>query len=480
MAEVSSLSLAASIDSLVQQFRTSERKPVVALENRKTRLNARLKVLADLQAKLTTLQTIAKQLGLTGSSSSFLAYTVSSTASTVVTATASSQATVGVHTVLVTNLAKADTVLSSQFTSSATDIITAEGAGTKTIRLTVNAVNTDVNVSLSAGETNSAVLSNIASAINASGANVSASVVSDTSTTSRLVLTSKTTGSSNAISLTDVSGTLVDSIGLTDAIVAARTAATSSTAGFVYSSTSSLDANFKLDGIDLVRGSNTVSDALTGVTFELKGVQNPGDTPVTLTVAVDKEKIRARVEKFIKDYNDALTFIRSKTAVDPVLKVREILAGDSVFLNLRVSLRTIVGGAVGSVSSGNPKLLSEIGIEMASDGTLSMKDPTKFDDALSSNITKVSDLFNSSNGIAVQLKTLLDGFVSTGGQIDTIKEGANNQLTSLTSRIKQFDERLNRRVDQFRQEFVKLQGVLAAVARQQRMIQSLTTSGSFF
>ncbi len=480
MAEVSSLSLASSIDSLVQQFRTSQRKSIVPLENRKTTLTARLKVLADVKSKLAALQTSAKNLALTGSNSNFLAYTVSSTSSSVVTATASSQAAVGAHTILVTQLAKADTVLSSQVTSSALDIITAEGAGTKTFRITVNGENTDVNVTLSAGETNSTVLSNIATAINASEAGVSASVVSDTSTTSRLVLTSKTTGSGNAISLTDVSGTLLDSIGLTDAIVAARTASTSTTAGFVYSSTSSLDANFRLDGIDLVRESNSVSDALSGVTFELKGVQNPSDTPVTLTVAVDKEKIRSRVEKFIKDFNDALTLLTSKTAVDPVLKVREILAGDSVFLNLRVSLRTIAGGTVTSVSAGNPKLLSEIGIAMASDGTLSMKSTAAFDDALSSDITKVSDLFNTSNGIATRLQTLLDGFVSTGGQIDTSTKGTNNQLASLTSRIKSFDERLNKRVDQFRQEFVKLQGVLAAVARQQQMIQSLTASGSFF
>jgi len=479
MAEVSSLSLLTSIDSLVQQYRASLRKPVVSLENRKTTLNARLSVLADLKTKLNTLYTTVKDLSLTGSSSKFLVYSVSSTLPSIATATATSSAAIGTHTLLVTQLAKADTVLSSQFTSSGTSIVTAEGTGTKTIRLSVNGVNTDVNVTLSSGDTNSTVLSNIASAINASGASVSASVVSDTSTTSRLVLTSKQTGSSNAISLSDVTGTLLDNIGLTDAIVSGRTASTSTTGGFVYSSTSSLNANFKLDSIDIVRESNSVSDALTGVTLELKGTQNPSDTPVTLTVGVDTAEIQARVQKFITDYNDVLGYITSKTSVDPSTHTRQILAGDTVFLNLRTNLRSTVFQQVTSVVPGNPSLLSQIGITVASDGTLSLSDSAKFTEALTTDVVKVSDLFNSTSGIAIKLENLLDTFVTTGGQIDTTVDGVNDQVSSLTSRIKRLDEQINRKVERFRNEFARLQSLMDNVTWQQRMIQSLTTGGFF-
>jgi flagellar hook-associated protein 2 len=470
-----SLSPTASLDQLVQQFRASERKVIVPVENRKTTLTARLNSLGELRTKIETLFQTVSTLSKTGANSAFSVYSVSSTIESVATASATSAASAGTHTLLVTQLAKADTVLSSQLTNAATDIITAEGAGTKTIRVTVNGVDTDVNVTLSTGETNSTVLSNIASAINASGANVRASVVSDTSTTSRLVLTSTTTGSSNAISLTDVSGTLLNSIGLTSAIIAARTASTSTTAGFVYSSTSSLDANFKLDGIDLVRGTNSVADALEGVTIELKGTQLPTDTPVTLKVGIDKEKVKASLQKFITDYNAALSYLRAKTSVDASTKVRQILAGDPVFVNLRVDLRLIAAAQVSSVGSGNPTMLSEIGIEAAEDGTLRIKDSAKVDEALGTDVARVADLFNSSDGIAVRLKTKLGEFVSSTGIVRAAQDGVNASLKSLNDRIARFNERLDQRAERFRTEFTRLQELMSRVARQQQAIQNLLT-----
>lgn len=41
-----------TIDSLAQQYRISQRTPVLSLENRKTNLSARLSALADIKAKL--------------------------------------------------------------------------------------------------------------------------------------------------------------------------------------------------------------------------------------------------------------------------------------------------------------------------------------------------------------------------------------------------------------------------------------------
>jgi flagellar hook-associated protein 2 len=471
MAEISSISF--SIDALVQQYRSSQRKPAVVMENKKTTLNARLKVLADLKTKLSALFSTVKDLSLTGTSSKFLAYSVSSSLTSVAIATASSSAAVGSHTLLVTQLAKADTVLSSKFTSSATTVADAEGAGNKQLSLTTNGTTVTIDVSVAAGQSNSAVLSAIASAVNASTAGVSASVVSDTSTTSRLVLTSKQTGSAQAVSLGDVSGTLLSNIGLTAGIIAGRTASTSTAAGFQNSSTSMLDSNFKLDGIDIERGSNSVSDALTGVTLELKAAQQPTDAAVTLTVGFDKEKVRTQVEKFITDYNAALDLLNSKTSVDAARRTREILAGDTVFLNMRSDIRAIGMSAVSSVSVGNPSLLSGIGIEAGSDGTLSVKDSVKLDDAITTDVKKVSDLFNSSGGIAVQLNNVLDGFVTFGGQMDASSSGVKNQVSGLDARIKRFDERLERKVAGFRAEFLRIQDSIAAATRQQQIIQSL-------
>lgn len=466
-------SSSAAVDQLVAQYRASQRKPIANVENKKTTLTARLNVLGELRTKLETLFSTVKDLSATGTSSKFSTFTVSSTLTSIATATATSSAVSGTHTLLVTQLAKSDSVLSSLFSNSGTDIVTAEGAGTKQIQLTVNGTNTPVNVDLTGGDTNATVLSNIATAINSSGAAVSASVVSVTSSTSRLVLTSKTTGSTDAISLSNLSGTLLDNIGLTAGILSGRTASTGSTAGFAYTSTASLDANFKLDGIDLVRGTNSVSDALTGVTLDLKGTQLVTDTPVTLKVGVDKDAVKASVEKFIKDYNDTLSYLTAKTSVDPNTKTRQILAGDMTFTNLRVNLRTIATGEVTSVVSGNPKILADIGIKAAADGTLSISDSTKFDDALSSDVAKVAGLFNSSNGVAVQLQSKLSNFVSTTGIVQSAKNSLSDSIKNANTRIQRLNDRLDRKVNQFRDEYLKALNAMALISQQQQALQSL-------
>lgn len=473
MAEI--LSISSQIAALVEQYRLSISKPARRLEDRRTTLNTRLTVLAELRSKLTALHTLAKDLKATGSLSKFSVFSVESSLPTIVTGTATSTAAAGTHTLLVTQLAKADTVISSQLSAGATGIADTEGAGTKTIRITVNGVSTDVSFAVEAGQSNETVLNNIAAAINAaSGVGVTASVVADTTGTRRLVLTSKQTGSTNAVSLQDVSGTVLASIGLGADVITNRTASSGTTGGYLYSSMDLLDAKFKLDGIDIVRGTNSVSDVLTGVTLELKATQAPTDAPVTLKIGTDKEKVKTTIQDFIKAYNEALTFLRSKTSVNPDNKTREILASDQVFKDLGIRMRAIVGGVVSSVTTGNPSLLSDIGIKAASDGTLSLSDTAAFEDALLSDVRKVSDLFNSSNGIAVQLSDLLSLFTSSGGQIDIVQNGTQNQLTSIKAALQRTNAQIDRRVEAFRIQFEALQNALNRITLQSQAISRIS------
>lgn len=474
MPEITGIS--SQIESLVAQYRYSISKKVTSLETRKTSLNARLSVLTDLKSKLAALNTMAKDLKATGTSSKFNVFSVDSSLSSVVTATATSSAAAGTHTLLVTQLAKADTVISSQLTSAATTISTTESAGTKSIRITVNGTSTDLSFAIAAGESNSTVLGNIAAAINASSAvGVTASVVSDTSGTSRLVFTSKQTGSTQAVSMSDLSGTVLNTIGLGAGVISGRTVSTATTGGFLYSSTSLLDAKMKLDGIDITRTTNSVSDVLTGVTLDLKGVQASSDTPVTLKIGSDKTKIKIIVEDFIKTYNDALTFLSAKTSVNPDKKTREILASDQGFKDLKISLRGLIGSAVSSVTSGNPSLLSEIGITASSTGTLSLNS-SKFDDALASDVRKVSDLFNSSNGIAVRLNALVETFASTNGQIDIAKDGTQSALSSVKTNLERTNAQIDRKVKLFRDQFLALQSALNRINQQSQTFSRLSMS----
>ena len=471
---------ASAVDQLVAMYVQSVSGPINTLQSQQSQINSQISLYQSLKKNFSTLQTQAQSLGSVGTLTPLAAKAATSSNTSVLTATAQATATPGTHSILVTQLAKNDTLISNQLTQSGTDISTATGAGTFTFGVTVNGTTTNVNVTVNAGDTNSTVFANIASAVNAAGIGVNASVVNDTSTTARLVFQSTNTGSANAISVSDVTGTLASSVGWTSSVISSRTAETSTTAGYVNSAVSSLDANFTLDGIQIVRSSNTVSDVLTGVTLSLAAIQQPTDNPVTLTIGADTSSIQSTVNSFISAYNSAINALNQNindtttTASNGSTSVqRAPLAGDVSFMNLQLSLQNIVMGQVSSAQSGNPNTLSAIGITLANDGTLSISDQTKFTDALNSNPKAVIDLFNSSNGVAVQLDNLLTQFTQPGGVMDQKRIGAQDQVSAMSNQIQSMQANINIQANAMRLQYSAYESMLIQLNQTQSNLNSI-------
>ena len=482
MASTSPISSTSSLDQLGQQYQAMlVSQEITPLQTQQDTLNDRLTALNTLKTKLKTLYDSANGLTQTGSSSEFKTFTVASSQTSVATATATSSAMIGTHTLQVSQLAKSDTALSGQLATSganASSIIGAEGAGVKTFRISVNGTDTDVNVTLNAGDTNATILSAIATAVNGSGSAVRASVVSDTPTTSRLVLTSTSSGSANAISLSDQTGTLLNSIGLGAGVVGGREVSTATTGGYIYSDAGTLDAKFKLDGIDITRSTNTVSDVLSGVTLQLAGVQNATDTPVALSISVDTSSVEGSIQAFISDYNDVMNYINSNSTIDVKAGVNGVFSSDASIRSVRSDLRSMAGLQVSSVASGSLSMLSQLGVTTNSDGTLTLSDTTKLESALASNPTQVSDIFNSSNGIAVRMKSYLNQYVTYGGEMDTEANSVSSQVTNLGTRMDRINAQIDTQVQNYIQQFAQIQELLQEAEYQQQMIQSLFSTST--
>ena len=473
MSSIANLQFFSQVDDLVAQYRASVRKPIIATETKKTNLNSRLTALSDLRTKLKTLKTTIDDLSKTGSESTINAYSVSSSNSDVATATATAVAGESSHALKVTQLAKNDTIVSNRLTRTGTSIIESQLSGTKSFDITVNGTTTSVSVDLVDGDTNSAILTKITKAINASGAQVSASAVIDTTSTARLMLVSKTTGSEQAISLADSSGTLLADLGLTSDVLTGRTKSSSTTAGYSNTSITDLNSIFNIDGIDFEKSTNVVSDVLTGLTLKFSSIQTESDSPVLMNVAADKSKMIDKVKKFITDYNSALSYLTAKTSMDASLNVRQVLSGDSTFVGLKIDLRNIISGVVSSAATGNPKMLTDLGIVIERDGTLTMTSTDILEEKLSS-VAAVADLFNSTNGIATQMKTKLQRMLSSSaGLLDGAVKTTSSQIKNYTDQIARFDARLDKHVEKYRNDFLKLQAVMAQVSQQQASISTI-------
>ncbi|MEK7263008.1 MAG: flagellar filament capping protein FliD [Bacteroidota bacterium] len=475
------------IDQLIEQYRTQKSKPVKKLEEKITSINKKIGSYGDIKSKLNTLMDSAKALissDLTSPSSpdKFESKTVSSSDSTIVSATATSDASNSTYEILVTRLAKSDSIFSNQVTSTDTTIVGIEGAGAKTFSLTVNGTTSNIVVTLNVGDTNSDIIKAIASAINSSDANVTASAVSDTATTSRLLISSKNTGTVDAISFADVAGTLFDNIGLSAAVNAGRTAYTNATAGFQYTDSSTLNASFKFNGVDMTRGSNTITDLIDGITFTLKKTQLITDTPITISTTLDKDSAKSKIDKFITDYNDVIKFLNSKTARNS----NSDIAGDSTYTTILSKLRSIARSQIESISTADgPDQISLLGIKVNSDGTLSFDDVSKFNSYLDQNVRYVADIFVSTDedgfvfeakdGLAHQFKTYIDSLTKPGGQLALSTQSSQQDVRRIKKQITKLETKIEIEVQKYRDEFSRMQTLVQQLGQQYSTVQSLTS-----
>ncbi len=477
----STTSTTTSLSTLEAEYRsTLQSTSVTPLQNQETALNSQISALATLKSDLNTLYTSATSLAENGSLSPFASFNVASSLSTAVQGTATSSAAVGSHTLdSVTRLAKSDLLLSTQFTAAGTSIVAAVGSGSRTFSIN----GTQVTVNLTDGQTDDQALAAIASAINATtGVGVTASVLHVDATHSELALTSTNTGTANRISsVTDGNSTLAavlgyGSVNFTDTPGGtSRTIATSTQAGFIEGYGENLDAQFSFDGVAMTRGTNNITDAVNGLTIQLMGTSS---SPVTLTVSPNSSGIESSVNSFISSYNAVLSYLASQTSTNATTGTRGVFADDTNVRFLSNDLRSLMMHSVSSVAAGAPSVLTAIGITTNSDGTLSLSDTTKFEAALASNPSQVSDLFNSSSGVATLLTAKLKPYVTYGGTIDTETKGLNSQVKTLTDRITTINSRIDTQVNEYALEYEDIQELLDEAAQQQQIVSSFASVGT--
>ena len=150
-----------------------------------------------------------------------------------------------------------------------------------------------------------------------------------------------------------------------------------------------------------------------------------------------------------------------------------------MFRTLRNSLRTITGGVISSVQTGNPVILSQIGITVAKDGSLSLSNTARFDEMIATNAAGVADLFSSTNGVAIRLRDMVDQFTSGTGVIKRSQDSLTSQVTYLSKRIILGDYQISVKADQFRAEYARVQSTLTVLSNQQQFIDSIV-SGSLY
>lgn len=353
-------------DSIIQGLLKIQQQQLDQFNSKKTTIQTKQTAYQSLQTQLVSLRTSAISLA-SSASNPFDARTVTVSNPDAVVATASSKAASGTYQVKINSVATAQQVASQDFT----DTDSAITEGTFSIR-----IGTQSQAEITIDSTNN-TLSGLADAINFANIGVNASIVQDSNSSYRLLLTSAKTGVENQISITN-------------SLAGSADGATQPVFDFDNPVQQASDASITLGSgsgaLTVTSSTNTVSTLITGVTLNLLDA-DPAKT-VNITVAADAEKATTAVKDFITAYNGILDFIDSQTKYDAATDTGAILQGEYSAINIRNQLQNVLQSVIPGGST-KANRLSALGIVTSDTGRLTVNE-TQLQEAINGNIAGVT------------------------------------------------------------------------------------------
>jgi len=448
MASVSSLGVGTSLDlsSLMDSLTTAENARMTPLNTQQSTYKAKLTSFGILQTSLDKLKTAATALQ---NASKIAGTSVTSTnTSFSATLTANTSAPAGSYNISVTQLAQSQSLLSG-VQSDPKAALGTTGAANRTITIAQNG-KTPVTISLDDSQTS---LNGMRDAINAKQSGVTASVIKADDNSYYLALSANDSGTANAMTVS-VSGD--DAL---NKIVGYN--ATSSTNGMKVT-TAAQDAKFTVNNLELTRSSNTVTDALDGITLNLKS-QTSSAGPENLSVTKDPSAMTTAIQAYVDAYNSLQTTIANQTAYTAVDKgatsqdsSNGALFGDGTVRTIATQLRSQNSA---SQPGGDYATLASLGITQDINGRLQV-DSGKLATALNTKPNSVTQFFvgdGKTTGFGTQATNMLTAMLDpTKGTVQSAEDGINKSLKNLTDQMTSTQASINLNLANYKTQFTNL------------------------
>ncbi len=422
------------VASTVTQIQASEQAIETPWKNQLTALQAQDTVLSSLGSDLATLTTSLQ--ALTDFTGVFSEKQGSSSDTDVLSLTSASiAASAGSHTIIVNSLA--------QTSSQASSVVT-DPNDTLSGILTIQGHNFNVD-----SADNDTTLASLAAAINSADIGVRANVITD-STGSRLSLVSGTSGAAGQLT---VSGTL-----------------SGASAGAITFSSSQggKDASLTVDGVAITTSSNTVSNAIPGVTFQLLG-SAPG-TQIHVEITNDNTDIETAVGKFVAAYNAVINDINGQEGNDSSGKAEPLFGSPT----LALIQSQITGALFSGAASGAIKDITQLGVGLNNDGTLTLNVDT-LDSALNSNFSDVTGFLQNSGSFGQTLASSLNnlGTQAPNGAVFLAQQQNGAQEKALNTSISNEDALLAAQKTQLTNELNMANQILQSIPAQLNQVDEL-------
>ena len=402
-------------NTVINSVMQAESQPLTDLQTQQKSMQDKDTAYISLAAGISRLQTPITSLT---SATAFSNVAATSTDTSIATVTLGDGGIPGQYDLVIDHLAKGQ-VTSSTNGYAATSATAADGG---TISFTING-QTTANITISAATT----LAELKEKINTQNSGVVASIVND-GTNYKLIISSREAGASNGFtinnSLTNGSGTVV-------AFAVGQNASTGNTQN-------AINAALTVNGISISSASNTLVDAVPGVTVNMLKAGS-----MSVKVSQDFTSIKDNLKTLVTEYNKLRQFSAAQS--------RGTLGNDSVMREVLNDIKSVLLGS--NSNGGRYHYMAEIGVEVTQTGDLKL-DETKLNTAINSYSTDLQKLFQgtSSDGVLDSLKSTLANLDGTAGLIKNTRSSLDTSLKSIRGRIDSQQLRLSVR----REELVKM------------------------
>ena len=454
MATISSSTTSAiDVRALVTQLMAVERQPINKLSAKIANYEVKISSFGTLTGLVSGFQTASANLN-----TNLQKLAAAPSDPSVFSATAASTAVPGNYAVNVSQLAQSQNLVAAGQTSSNTAI--GDGSAT-TVTFDLGTIsggtltngkysgatftsNGGGTASITIDGTNN-TLEGIRDAVNAASLGVTATIVNDGSGTPyRLALSSSSSGASNSFKITTSGGD-----GSIDSLLGYDPAGTQN----LNQTLAAQNANLTVNGIAITSASNSVSEAVQGVTLTLK---NTTATPATLTVARDLAAINTAVSGFVDAYNALASQIKSRSAYGAAGKEAGSLAGDGTLRLLQDQMRGIF---LTPASGGTMTSLAQAGISIQQDGSMKL-DSSKLNSAIATDFGDVSNLFSGSTGYVARLEAWAKSSLASGGLIETRAQSLNTHIKNYNAEIEKLENRMSALEKKYTREYTNLNTLL--------------------
>ena len=308
--------------------------------------------------------------------------------------------------------------------------------------------------------------------INQAGLGITATI--DASKNQIVLTTTDSSGTKNTLNWTtsQLSATSVSGTG-------------SSIAGFSLSNTpqtQASNANLVVDGVGMSRESNNITDAIKGVTLNLAATT---PSTATLNITQDTSTVSTNIENLVTAFNSFRSTFNTLNTPNATGTGGGSLAYDPLLNQIRAQMTQIV---VGNSSTPGTSIsgLSDIGITIQSDGTLTLNSAT-LATTLSNNYADVKKMMTGGaiitgvqmpggNGLAGDAFNNIDKFIKSTGPIQSYIAGDNQLITGYQGQLTDVQSRMTQALNRYTSQFANMDQIVGQMTSLQDSLKSQFTA----